>query len=660
MLLLRNVGLTNHWPLLILVFVLLMIPDFASASQVQLNHEERLWLDAHFASIRFAPSPAYPPVSFRDELGNYNGLTMDYVHLLEQRLGIRFKIVNLPTWGAIVEAARKKEIDLVGNIQATKERETFLNFTTPYITIPNAIIVHHDGPDSLKAGQLGGMKVAMVHGYATIPYLKKQYPDINIIEVKDNTEALQKVSFRQVDVLVTDLAVATYLIDRAGITNLKVAGRIDYPWEVCFGGRKDEPMLIRILEKGLAGISEKDRNEILHKWIPIEYQVVFPSWLTWQLIFGIVTVIIMVIMGVMMWNASLASRVRKQTRLISESKWLLNAIINSTIAVIYVKTIEGRFTLVNDRFCEIFNLSREEVIGKSPHDIYSGEIAWEHLENDKQIVDLKKSSNFSEHADLPDGRHDYLSVKFPIFDSKGKVIAVGGISTDITERIRTEERIKNSLQEKEILIQEVHHRVKNNMQVIISLLKLQANRIDDDHLRDIFIESQSRIYAMAAVHETLHRSDNMASIDLFEYLSKLGNTILHTYNTNSGRIKLSINIKPVVLRLEQAYPVGLVFNELLSNALKYAFSEKDPGEIMVSGELQDSNTIKLVVSDNGVGLPRDFNWRTTDSLGIQIVRTLVENQLVGTIDLDSSRGARWLISFPIEKGYQRKGYTSHI
>ena len=184
------------------------------------------------------------------------------------------------------------------------------------------------------------------------------------------------------------------------------------------------------------------------------------------------------------------------------------------------------------------------------------------------------------------------------------------------------------------------------MQVIISLMRLQSDKIGDEQLKTSFLETQNRIYAMSAVHETLHQSENLSSVDLSEYLTKLSDTTFNTYRTDGGNLQFSAEITSIPVDLEKSYPIGLVINELLSNALKYAFPEGREGEISIAGEIEGS-TVTLIVSDTGAGIPQDFDWRNTDSLGLQIVRSLVEDQLRGTIDLDRTHGTKWTITFPV-------------
>jgi PAS domain S-box-containing protein len=239
-----------------------------------------------------------------------------------------------------------------------------------------------------------------------------------------------------------------------------------------------------------------------------------------------------------------------------------------------------------------------------------------------------------------------LNFTAPVKDDDGQVLGAIVVNQDVTEFMQIENELKKSLQEKETLLKELHHRVKNNMQVIISLINMQTDRLDDEQAQIACQETKNRIYAMAAVHESLHRSENLSVVNLGEYLTRLSDTIFYTYRTDSDLVRIRTGIDEINVNLEKSYPIGLVINELISNALKYAFPDGRSGEIMISGE-HVHNTATLIVTDNGVGMPANVDWRTSGSLGLQIVQALVEDQLGGAIALDKADGTRWTITFPL-------------
>ncbi|MCK4417131.1 MAG: hypothetical protein KAV99_03080, partial [Candidatus Latescibacteria bacterium] len=226
---------------------------------------------------------------------------------------------------------------------------------------------------------------------------------------------------------------------------------------------------------------------------------------------------------------------------------------------------------------------------------------------------------------------------------------------DITERKRAEEQIKASLKEKEILLKEVHHRVKNNLQVISSLLRLQSGYVKDKESLEMFRESCDRVRSMALIHEKLYQSEELSRVDFAKYIQDLTDHLFRSYGANSEAIRLKINVVDGLLGIDTAIPCGLIINELVSNSLRYAFPEGREGKICIDlrsdlpaapsdTAAQRGNKFTLIVSDNGVGLPKDLDFRNTKSLGLELVNTLAD-QLRGTIELDRSGGTAFKIRF---------------
>ncbi|WP_254568728.1 PAS domain S-box protein [Oscillatoria sp. HE19RPO] len=237
------------------------------------------------------------------------------------------------------------------------------------------------------------------------------------------------------------------------------------------------------------------------------------------------------------------------------------------------------------------------------------------------------------------------------------LIAGGGlicVARDITTRKQSEEQIKASLNEKEVLLKEIHHRVKNNLQIIHSLLKLQSSYTKDPQTLQMFRDSQNRIRSMALIHELLYRSNNLGSINFSEYINQLTTNLLRAYNiTAHSRPEILINVEPIQLGIDTAIPCGLTINELITNAFKYAFIEGSPGTISIDFHKDGPDTYELKISDNGVGLPPDLDFRNTESLGLKLVCNLTR-QLDGEVSLDRSQGTCFTIRFQ-ELTYQPRG-----
>jgi len=208
---------------------------------------------------------------------------------------------------------------------------------------------------------------------------------------------------------------------------------------------------------------------------------------------------------------------------------------------------------------------------------------------------------------------------------------------DVTDSRHAEEQIKSSLKEKEVLLKEIHHRVKNNLQIICSLLNLQSNEIGDPAACQKFKESQDRVKAMALIHERLYQSGDLAKIDFAGYVRNLTGHLLRSYRANSSSVRLNLDIDPVPMNLDVAIPCGLIINELVSNSLKYAFPANNGGEISIRFADENGQGLRLTVRDNGVGMPPDTDLENSQSLGLKLVRSLTD-QLGGVVNYRSQNG----------------------
>ncbi len=231
-----------------------------------------------------------------------------------------------------------------------------------------------------------------------------------------------------------------------------------------------------------------------------------------------------------------------------------------------------------------------------------------------------------------------------IRDEHGRPVLLQGVAFDITESKRAEEIVKASLREKEILLKEIHHRVKNNLQITSSLLRLQAARIPSPAAKQLLRESQDRIRSMALVHEMLYRSHDLARIDFGEYARSLVQQLLRSYGVDMRQVKHAIEVEHGMLGVDEAVPCGLIINELVANSLKHAFPSNRTGRIWVRMDA-DERRCTLRVGDDGVGIPDDMDFRQTQTLGLQLVRTLTD-QLEGTISLSRQPGTEFTVSFP--------------
>ncbi len=217
---------------------------------------------------------------------------------------------------------------------------------------------------------------------------------------------------------------------------------------------------------------------------------------------------------------------------------------------------------------------------------------------------------------------------------------------EIENALKTQyaEKIEKSLKEKEVMLKEIHHRVKNNLQVISSLLSLQSRHIKDKEALELFNDSRNRIYSMSLIHERLYQSEDLARIDFAGYLRTLTRDLFRSYNVDPNVIKMNLELKDVFLNVNTGIPCGLIINEMVTNSLKHGFPDGRRGEIQIGFYERKKGEYTLNVRDNGIGFPEDFDFRNTESLGMYLVVSLVE-QLDGTIELDKGEGTSFTIRF---------------
>jgi len=249
----------------------------------------------------------------------------------------------------------------------------------------------------------------------------------------------------------------------------------------------------------------------------------------------------------------------------------------------------------------------------------------------------------------PNGEIGWLHCEGEVMrDAEGKPLRFFGTQSDITDRKQAEERIHASLREKEILLSEVHHRVKNNMQVISGLLDLQAKSSGNPELIERLNESQSRIRSMALIHEKLYGSKDFARVDLAGYVRTLSQGLFQSYKINPGEIDLIVQPDgDVYVDINKAIPCGLILNELISNALKHAFPGDGPHELRIIIRETKNTEIEIVVRDNGLGLPDDVDIHQPRTVGLHLVNGLVKNQLDGQIEVRRDNGTEFRIKFPL-------------
>ena len=290
---------------------------------------------------------------------------------------------------------------------------------------------------------------------------------------------------------------------------------------------------------------------------------------------------------------------------------------------------------------KMYGYSEEEIIGRNSSILKPEFLGMTGEEAIKQLENTGKLNVELIHTTKDGSRIVIDSSNQMLYDDLGKHYGTIRINRDITERKKAEEQIKLSLKEKENLIREIHHRVKNNLQIIASLLHLQESTVTDE-VAAVLMESEGRVKSMATIHENLYQSPTFNDINFKKYIEKLIYDILYTYGIQKGTIKTNLDIPEINLNIDTAIPLGLIINELVTNIIKYAFTDME-GTITIKLK-SCSNRIELIVADNGIGMPENIDFENSETLGLQLVNNLI-NQLDGELNIDTDNGTEFKILF---------------
>jgi PAS domain S-box-containing protein len=302
---------------------------------------------------------------------------------------------------------------------------------------------------------------------------------------------------------------------------------------------------------------------------------------------------------------------------------------------------ETNIVTINDATKQLLGYEKEELIGKPVGYLFKDQKG----KNGENLFDSDSDSIINFETSLKSKNNEYIPVllsKSVIKDDNGNIMGIVCIGNNIVEIKYAEEKIKKSLKEKELLLRELHHRVKNNLQIILSLINLQSNGIKDREDYEIFRESQSRVKSMAIIHEKLYQSADFASINFEEYIKSLASYLISYYSKDLIEVQINVE-KGLVLNMDTAVPCGLIINELVTNSIKHAFKGINSGKICINLQ-SDDGCFTLIVSDNGIGLPPGIEVKTPQKLGLQLVNSLTE-QLEGKIDFNGSYGTEFKIKF---------------
>ena len=343
---------------------------------------------------------------------------------------------------------------------------------------------------------------------------------------------------------------------------------------------------------------------------------------------------------------------RKQTEdtLTEMNMYLNNILDNATEFAVAATDLDFRIIYYNPKAEELFGYTAEEVIGKTVQQMHTKEKV-DPKRFEKAVENVRKygEHRYNVKQELETGIRYLESRVAGISNAAGELFGFALFSLDVTGRKLMEEKIRASLDEKEVLLREIHHRVKNNLQLVMSLLELEAEKACEQAAKTALHESRGRIRSMSLVHEQLYQSSDLANINFSKYLNTLARSLQRTYDVGPSQTLLNMDLDDIHLGVNQAIPLGLLCNELITNIFEHAFPNNHPGNIELRLSSDGGSIVELLVSDNGIGIPDSVSWPNPGSMGLDLVCGLTK-QINGEISLDRTCGTRICVRF------RRNGY----
>jgi PAS domain S-box-containing protein len=471
----------------ILALLLVAAPSARAKSQaVVLTPQEQEWLREH-PVIRLAPDPDFQPIEYFDEDGAYRGAAADIVRLLEKKLGLKITIVRMRNWDEVMDGFHRGDVDLLGAIVRTPNRERFALFTDTLVSVPGGIFTRAENARDLTLSDLIGKKVAVVSNYTAHDVLKSRYPGIVLDVVPDISTGLAKASLGMVDAYVENMANATFYSQKAGITNLRLAGTTDFEYRWAIGVRKDWPQLQGILNQGLAAIGGDERKAALRRWISVRSVGWRPGS---TFVVGVVAAVLGFLLAVSVaWNRSL----RKARAVAQSSEQRFKTLFHNISDPVYIAGSDGRILAANRRASDETGYAPEELLRLRVPDIDvtagSDDVASQHTR-----LFSERPSTFEAVHRRKDGTSFPVEINARGIDFAG-VPAILGVARNITERKRLEEALRVSLEKYRVLVE--------SFPLGISITDPDGNIIETNRLAEQWVGGNGVAGDGCAVHPYL-------------------------------------------------------------------------------------------------------------------------------------------------------------
>ncbi len=634
--------------------------------RLNLTASESDWLEQH-PKIRLGIDVSWPPIEFIDDNGIYQGLSAEFVKVMSRSLHLDMMPIKNLSWEQVIEKAKNKQLDMIPALMQSKDREHYLNFTQSYLNFPFVIFVRDRQTYTIELSDLNGKTVAVEKAYVTQEYLQRDYPEINLVEVKNTREGLEKVSLGQADAYVGNLTVGSYLITQYGITNIKVGGTTPYTYDLRMGVRKDWPELVSIFNKFLNTLSVGEKSQIRQKWLSVKYDVNVDNLIIKQVITGASILLLFSLIWIIY--------IRRKQKQLSRSEEQLSKIINTIPVAIVLSDKNGVIIKANPHVSEVLQSSGHTVIGRNMGELYDDikerEFVLKNLKEKGGVKDIQVHFR-TDTGGIVTGLISATPIHF------GKQVLNLGIFVNLTERIKMEKALKKakeaseqSSQFKSDFLANMSHEIRTPMNAIIGMshLVLQTDLNDKqfDYINKVQISAHNLLGIINDILDFSKIEAGKLNIEKTEfYLDEVLETLADMVNLKAEEKGIEILFRRDVLipgvLIGDPLRLGQVLVNLVQNAIKFT----DNGEVVISVGLAHAkeNNLELYFSvcDSGIGIDPERVEHLFDpfvqadssisrkhggtGLGLSISRQIVE-LMGGTLKVISEPGRGSTFSFKI-------------
>ncbi len=660
---------------------------------IDLTDAERAWLLAH-PVLRVALAPLWAPVEFQDDKGEYQGISMDYLKRLEEILGIRFKVARGISWSEGLARLRDKRLDMAASMYRTTEREKFLLFTEPYLSMPVNIFARDDVSYIGNLGNLANKTVAVVKDYAVTEWLRRDHPEIDVVPADSLVAAVKMVEAGNVDAFVGNVVTTSYYLGNLHLNSVRVAGETPYKGEQAMAVRNDWPILADILQKALGAVEQREKDAFFSRWMSIKYEHSFDYRVLWWIL-ALSAGVFTTILG---WNKKLKTVVKQRTMELTRYRDHLEELVeertqevrlaNESLSLgveaasmgLWDWDIDNDVTSWNDTLFKIYGIPQQAPV---PHETWAASVHPGDLPEAEAFLARVRENKRKESCEFRIIRGDKAirhihAAAVPLLDGEGRVVREIGINLDITERKNAEKALETAKEAaeaanlaKSAFLANMSHEIRTPMNAILGHAQIMQRDETLTHrqLKSIDSINRSGEHLLGLINDVLDMSKIEAgkiklldtSFHLYRLLNESGE--MFRFKLEQKNIGFEIDLAPDLPNLIKADEsrIRQILLNLIGNAVK--FTER--GGIMLTAEI-NQGLIKITVSDTGCGIPADKTesifeafeqaekgMRTESGTGLGLAISRQMARLMGgdiTVWSAAGKGSRFLFTFAFREG----------